>query len=82
MKTRKRYVVDKIVWGAGFDNFLHLRPSRDAVRKALQDGTEIPEHAKPGRAIMRLSEEEREELKKATSEDFQHWLHPWERNDG
>ena len=65
----KRKIVDELTYGAFLESICGY-PTYRKVEDAVRTGKEIPEMAKPGRAIMRLSKEKREQIKKLNSQDF------------
>lgn len=70
----KKDVVDKILGDAYFQEFLAACPMSRKVQKAIAKGEDLPEQARPGKVIERLSPEEREVLKTVTAEDFNHQM--------
>jgi len=66
-------LIDKLVDGSMWENWRYSGDGNHFERMRKRDGyAKIPERMKPGRAIMGLTDEERETLKRATAKDFNH----------
>ena len=68
-KHKAIHVYEKLVREAAIFGCAHDIERR--IQRCLRDGEEIPDHLLPGRSLNRLSDEEREALKKLKSEDIQ-----------
>lgn len=67
-------IYQELVEKARFDSgpLSSMEKNDQKIKRLLENGEPIPDHLLPGRTIMKLSKEKREELAKLTSEETMH----------